>query len=72
MCGCRYCGHGCATPPYLDVMGGNAANQTDVYITKGAEAEEYTYARRGTIDDCSELGQNVLRAVAAALRAPDC
>eukprot|EP01051_Picozoa_sp_SAG22_P004325 SAG22_NODE_229_length_14598_cov_13.257052_6_plen_980_part_00 len=37
-----YCGAGCATPPYLDVMAGNAANQTDVYITKGVANEQYT------------------------------
>ena len=37
-----YCGNGCATPPYLDEMAGNQANQTDVYITKGVAGEVYT------------------------------
>eukprot|EP01052_Picozoa_sp_SAG31_P025693 SAG31_NODE_2268_length_6049_cov_1.979835_4_plen_500_part_00 len=37
-----YCGKGCASPPYLGEMVGNQANQTDVYITKGSDHEEFT------------------------------
>lgn len=37
-----YCQAGCASPPFLDDMAGNAANQTDVYIARGDGEELYT------------------------------